>query len=206
MTLTTVDSAGSVGFSTSLAIGTDTFPVISYYDQTNANLKVVKCNDPACVPGGETFTTIDSAGDVGTDTSLALGSDGFPVICYRDVTNGDLKVVKCDDVACAPGGETLATVDSAGNVGYYSSLALGSDGFPVISYYDQTNDDLKVVKCNDAACTPGGETLTTLDSAGIVGWYTSLALGTDGFPVISYLDASNVDLKVAKCRNASCRD
>jgi hypothetical protein len=37
-----------------------------------------------------------------------------------------------------------------------------------------------------------------------VGTYTSLAIGTDGLPVVSYYDASALSLKVAKCKNASC--
>jgi hypothetical protein len=62
-----------------------------------------------------------------------------------------------------------------------------------------------VVKCNDIACAPGGEILTTIDSAGMVGAFTSLAIGTDSVPVISYGDQTNFDLKVARCSNASCR-
>ena len=37
-------------------------------------------------------TTVDSTGDVGEYTSIAIGADKLPVISYRDVTNTDLKV------------------------------------------------------------------------------------------------------------------
>ena len=104
-------------------------------------------------------------------------------------SNPDLKVARCNDPACAGGNETLSTVDSAGVVGSYTSLAIGTDGNPVVSYYDGTNGDLKVARCNDPACAGGNETLSTVDSAGAVGSYTSLAIGTDGNPVVSYYDA-----------------
>ena len=41
----------------------------------------------------------------------------------------------------------LTTVDSDGNlVGQYTSLAFGPDGQPAISYYDDTNTDLKFAR------------------------------------------------------------
>jgi hypothetical protein len=98
---------------------------------------------------------------------------------------------------------TLTTVDAAGNVGTYTSITLGADGLPVISYRDGTNGYLKVDKCAYAACT-GASTLTTVDSVGNVGYYTSITLGADGLPVISYYDATNGHLKVTKCANAWC--
>ena len=55
----------------------------------------------------------------------------------------------------------------------FTSLALTSSNFPVISYYDETYGDLKLAVCNDAACT--SPSISTLDSAGNVGWYTSIA-------------------------------
>ncbi len=200
--LSTVDSAGVVGLDTSIAMGADGLPVISYHDETNGDLKVAKCNDAACAGGNETLSTVDSAGDVGHHTSIALGADGLPVISYHG--NSDLKVAKCNDAACAGGNETLSTVDSAVGVGSGTSIALGADGLPVISYWDSTNADLKVAKCNDTACAGGNETLSTVDSAGDVGRFTSVALGADGLPVISYFDNTNDDLKVAKCNDAAC--
>jgi hypothetical protein len=200
-TLSIVDPAGIVGQFTSIALGADSLPVISYYAPTISALKVAKCNDVACAGVDETLSTVDSAGVVGLYTSIALGGDGLPVISYYDETNGNLKVAKCNDAACLGGDETLSIVDIAGVVGSFTSIALGADGLPVISYRDETNFALKVAKCNDAACVGLDEALSTVDSSA-AGLYTSIALGADGLPVISYTGGS--DLKVAKCANQSC--
>jgi hypothetical protein len=195
--LITVDSAGWVGSDTSLKLGQDGFPVISYYDATNGDLKIAVCNDPNCIT--KTLTKVDSTGDVGKYTSLVLNGAGNPVISYLDVANGDLKVAVCSNTTCTA--KTITTVDSADDVGYYTSLQLNGDN-PVISYYDNTNGDLKVAVCGNATCT--AKTITTVDSADDVGRYTSLALNGAGNPVISYYDNTNGGLKLAICEDTTC--
>jgi LPXTG-site transpeptidase (sortase) family protein len=198
---TTVDSAGDVGWWTSLALNNSGYPVIGYYDATNQDLKVAICGNITCT-SGTAITTVDNVGDVGIFASLALNSNGFPVISYFDETNQDLKVVVCGNTTCTSG-NIITKVDSAGFVGIYTSLVLNSSGFPVISYFDSGNGDLKVAVCGNATCT-FGNTITTVDSAGYVGWFPSLKLNSNGFPVIGYLDRTNNDLKVAVCGNATC--
>ncbi len=200
-TITTLDSTGDVGLHTSIALGTDGLPIISYYDLTGANLKVVKCGNPSC-SSGNTVTALDSTGDVGSYTSITIGTDSFPLISYYDTTNANLKVVKCGNAACSAG-NTITALDSTGDVGSYTSMSVSLDGFPVISYYDGTNFDLKIVRCGNTACT-SGNTVATVDSGGFAGTYTSITIGTDGLPIVSFYDGSNGDLKVAKCGNTFC--
>lgn len=200
-TFTTLDSTGDVGLHTSVAIGTDGLPVMSYYDATGANLKALKCGNPSC-SSGNTITALDSTGDVGPYTSITLGTDSFPLISYYDVTNANLKVVKCGNAACSAG-NTITALDSVGDVGSHTSITIGLDGLPIISYYDGTNFDLKVIKCGNAACTLGN-VIANVDSGGFAGTHTSITIGTDGLPVISYYDGSNGDLKFAKCANSFC--
>src|SRR5688572_14794777 len=104
--------------------------------------------------------------------------------------------------ALSDNGWTLTTIDSTGDVGSWTSNALGSDGFARISYYDTTNADLKFVQCTNADCS--SKNISTVDSSGTVGIYTSLALGSDGFGRISYNDVSNTALKFVQCTNADC--
>ena len=194
-----VDSFGIVGAHTSLVLDSSGNPVISYYDSTNGDLKLVHCDDPNC-EGTELSQTVDAAGIVGAHTSLVLDSSGNPVIAYTDTANRDLKLVHCDDPNCA-GVETPQTVDSADEVGLYTALILDSSGNPVISYYDNTNDDLKLVHCDDPNCA-GVETPQTVDSSGNVGVSSSLVLDSSGNPVISYSGVGG--LRLVHCDDPNC--
>jgi hypothetical protein len=49
-TLTTLDGSGNVGRFSSVTIGADGLAIISYFDATNADLKVAHCSDLFCVP------------------------------------------------------------------------------------------------------------------------------------------------------------
>jgi hypothetical protein len=106
-----VDIDGVVGMYTSLALDSNGFPVVSYYDNTYGLLKVLHCNDPSCMGEDESIQTVDSNGIVGLFTSLVLDANGFPVISYYNFTSFDLKVVHCNDVNCAGNDESIQTVD-----------------------------------------------------------------------------------------------
>jgi hypothetical protein len=203
-TNTIIDSDGFVGSYTSIAIGTNGNPIISYYDQDNSALKVTACNNPTCTTS--TNSTVDSNGDVGKFTSITIGTNGNPIISYYDQTNSALKVAVCNNLTCTGSTElersTNYILDSAGNVGLYPSIAINFDGFPIISYLDYDNQDLKVAACNNPTCTTS--TNTTVDSVTAVLVNSSIAIGTNGNPIISYYDFANKDLKVAICKNTNC--
>jgi len=202
----TVDSVGDVGQYTSLAFDTSVIPwkpAISYYDATNGNLKYARWNGLKWVGMSDPNKpdTVDSAGDVGSYTSLAFDS-GNPAISYYDATNGNLKYARWN---CSMWGgfaslSTPDTVDSAGDVGRYTSLAFDGLGNPAISYYDATNGNLKYAHRNGArwiGADPSSLVPDTVDITGDVGWYTSLAFDSSDNPAISYYDVTEGDLKYA---------
>ncbi|GIW08102.1 MAG: hypothetical protein KatS3mg060_2907 [Dehalococcoidia bacterium] len=155
-----------------------------------------------------TRSTLDGQStDAGEWPSIAIGVDGLALIAYYDRTNGDLKVAHCEDVACTTA--TITTIDgTSSNVGQFTSLTIGPDGFGIMSYYDVTNTALKVAHCDNIRCTSA--TTATLDDTGIVGQYTSISVMKDeiengnGQVVIAYYDASANRPKLIQCRNTQC--
>ena len=204
--ITSPDTAGSVGRFTSLVLDATDNPVVSYNDATNGDLKVMHCNDANCAGGNESITSPDTDG--GAWSSLALDASGNPVVSYSDagpVYNQNLKVMHCNDANCAGGDESITWVDTAGVYFSWISLALDASGNPVASYMHNWNpSQLKVLHCGNPNCT-SGNSITWADTIGDVGWCTSLALDASGFPVVSYHEGvTNNDLKVMHCNDANC--
>lgn len=160
------------------------------------------------LPGVHAITTVDSAPLTGYSPSLRLGSDGLPVIAYRigdQSPNAALKVVRCNDLACSGGDETITTVDNlVSQTGLIPVLAIGNDGFPVIAYREG-NGALRVAKCADVACT-GSVTRTTVVPGAVPGVDSlSIAVPVDGNPVIAFRDlTSGGVLRIAKCNDPAC--
>lgn len=202
--VTTVDHPeNNVGEFSSIAIGADDLPVISYLDFSAFRLKVAHCNDPACAGEDEKISTVPSPGG-GFDTSIAIGADQLPVISYYNASAGSLEVAHCTDPACVNG--KFETVDGPSGVGPATSIAIGADGLPVVSYLGGDFGDLKVAHCNDPGCSGGDETITTIidGSPGTIGSDTSIAIGKDGLPVISFLDFDSGHLEVVGCHDPAC--
>jgi len=205
--------AANVGTFNDILLLSDGRPAMSYYDSTNGNLKFVVCANVFCT-GSPVITTIDnSANNVGQFSSAALGADGFPVIAYYDTTTDDLKVLKCGNATCTSG-NVINTVDSTGNVGQLSAIALGQDGNPVVAYLQQTGTFdfeglFKIAKCANPACS-GAATITTVDNLGTGNFSSSVSIVVpiDGLPVIAYQAGSVAStgdaLIVVKCINANC--
>ena len=200
--ITTLDSDGDVGQYTSIAIGQDGYGLISYYDATNKDLKIAHCSNLACT--NATVQTIDPW-NVGTHTSVTIGSDGLGIISYYDLGAGDLKVAHCLNVVCNEA-DKITRVDQDGNVGKGSSIVLGVDGLALISYYDLTNSALskalKLVHCSNILCS--ASTSQLLDTGLEIGENSSITIDQFGYILVSYSLQVDDYLEIQFCADVSC--
>jgi len=127
------------------------------------------------------------------------------VMAALGLTTG-ASVVEADPPANAPYSlETIATI-TGGDVGKHVSIAFNENtGKPYISYYDETNGDLRLIYPHSTVgnCGPNNEWYCeTLDTEGDVGQYSSIDYFIDGATGyvkigIAYHDATYDVLKVA---------
>jgi hypothetical protein len=133
----------------SVTVGSDGYPIIAYYSLLNG-LKFYRCDNLDCSSG--TAAVVDSMGSVGKYNSLSLDPMGHPVIsCHEDP--GYLRLYVCTSNNCST--SVSRTLDSSiGDNLAYSTITIGSDGNPIIAYYDDANDQLKFYKCSNEYCIP----------------------------------------------------
>jgi hypothetical protein len=189
------DAPNVVGLYTSLAVVNGN-PAISYYDQTNGNLKYVRASDASGSTWTNTPRVVAFTNDVGRFTSLKV-VNGYPAISYYSATGGDLLFCQATHADGNTWG-TPVTVDSTGDVGLNTSLAI-VDGNPAIGYWDQTNSALKYVRAGNAngSSWPSASTLSSDAAEG-----ASLAV-VNGVPALCYESASTNDLYYVAAGNAS---
>ena len=202
----TVDSDGDVGQYTSLAIDGD-MPRIAYYDRTNGMIKFAYCDSDCEDPSEWILTSVAVTGDIPTSVeraiSLILDSNDNPLIAYYDVDGGN----NVGYIVCTPNCTLVVTStadDSPNDVGQYPSLILDEDGEPIISYYDASSQNLKIVGCIES-CTSVLLTWSEpgeVDSGGNSGLFSSLVLDADGFLRIAYYDKTSDALRYAFCISA----
>jgi hypothetical protein len=135
--------------------------------------------------------TVDSSGDAGKFTSIALDSSGNPHISYVDYTvwnSYDLKYAYLS-------GDTwyISTLDSASHVKTNTSIALDSHDNPHVSYFDEDSDDLKYTYYDGDSWNT-----ETVDSTDDVGRNSSIELDSSDRPRISYFDNTNNAMKYAR--------
>jgi hypothetical protein len=94
----------------------------------------------------------------------------------------------------------VTIVDGGGYTGHWTSIAIGSDGFGLISYMDMPDAGIEVAHCLDLACTTSE--MTTIDRT--AGEYSSIAIGPDGLGMIAFRDSVRTALKVAYCADLAC--
>lgn len=207
------DTLVGAGAYTSIAIGADGLPVIGHFDFNTQSLRVTHCGNASCSAGNVSTPVDDPADDVGLFTSLAIGADGWPVIAHLNGTTRALLVTHCLNSLCT----SAASIDadappaSAGSSPYsfgtMTSLAIGQDGLPVISHVERFNSAaaLRVTHCGNVACSVGNVASTVDNATGSAGYYSSIAIGVDGLPVISHYDVAAARLRVASCGSRTCQ-
>ncbi|MCP4230266.1 MAG: hypothetical protein GY771_08970, partial [bacterium] len=185
--ITPVDRYANIMSRTSIAIDQEGNPHISYYDSLNGDLKYARWNGSSWV-----ISVVDSVGDVGKFCSLELSSNDYPRISYKDDTNYWLKYAlwngsswytfKVDDVSFT-GGDCI------------NDLELDANDRPHIAYEGHpapVTDSLKY------AYWPGRVWVKNTvddDASQISG--ISLALDSNSYAHISYVDTETDDLKYA---------
>jgi hypothetical protein len=194
---TLLDTAGDVGRTSSVAIGTDGRPLVAYRDATNGTVKVAHCNDAACT--GATLSTIDA----GDDPALVIGADGRGLIAY--VSAGSLKAAHCDDVACTSASTTV--VDGPNVAPARVTVLIGSDALPLIVSMKQVSGPIgpsvTTAHCTTASCSSA--TVSVHGSTGTGGTQdTAAALGTDGLPLVAWVVSNAASPLVRRCADIAC--
>lgn len=178
------------------------YPVISYHEIDLNGLGVLHCGDANCM-SGNTDQMPDSGAETGWFTDIVLDGSGNPVISYAgSLLYDDMKVMHCNDPACAGGNESITMKDLSENSDSFTSIVLNGAGNPQIAYYDDAVHLLKLYNCNDANCNSG--TIVPLDPSPNAGLSPSMVRDASGYPVISYYDVGSHKLKVLHCGDATC--
>lgn len=207
------NSTGQSGFKPALTIGADGLPIAVYVATAgSANvLRVAHCRDVGCTSAS--VAVVDPNVHLGTFSSIAIGADGLPIIAYIAGPGWpythELRVAKCGTKDCS--NATITVLEQTASLTRAIGIAIGSDGMPIIAYMHTGGESapLHVAKCTNAACSTGTMIVPIEQpgSYGVSGNTLSLAIGSNGRPIIAYWAASpdGYRLMVLNC-STNCTD
>ena len=207
-TKTTIDSTGDVGKQVDLALTSTNVVVLSYYDETNGDLKYARCAIPCTSPVVTSIADTDAGRSIGSLSDIEVTSTGLAVIAHKDVENGNLYLTTCQNTACSTQStEIIARSESPMTP---IGLALTRSNLPIIAFAvavggDANDHDLKLMYCADITCS--SENTSVVDSSGNTGFGIDIVLGANDEPFISYINYGTQQLQLAVCTDVrDCRN
>jgi len=177
-----VDDSGTVGQYTAIALDSNGYPHISYYDYVSGDLMYARFDGSAWH-----IETVDSGDDVGQYNSIAIDSNDRPHISYSDDTNEHTRYAHYNGSMWV-----FRFPDVSSYVGEYTDIVLNSSDQPRISYYRRHSyRNLMHVWTDDGSSW----TRETAAGSGDVGLCTSIDLDSGGYSHISHLDSEYNNIK-----------
>jgi hypothetical protein len=197
---TTVANSAGILQDSAAVIGADGLAIAAAYNASNSSLQVVHCDNVACTAA--TVSTVDGLlNDAGNTPSIAIGSDGLPIVVDRLAPDGDLRVTHCQNVTCQAA--TSQTIVTADDDGIDPSLAIAPDGMPYIVARDSvTSSSLAFTQCTTLTCSASTTVVTATGLAGD-GHHPTLVFGVDGLPWIAH-DNAAFGLRLSRCATITC--
>src|SRR6185503_11359307 len=145
-------------------------------------------------------TTLDGPNVGGTDGAITVGTDGLGLIAYPGPYGGGVKVAHCSNPACTSATVSLV-VPASESSGFYPSVAIGSDGLPLLAYTAAPHG-LGVAHCADVLCSSATTAqIVPLPDSPAAPW---IAIGNDGRAIITYRETSAPLLRIAHCHDTPC--
>ncbi len=139
---------GSVDFFTttpSIVVEENGAVHLTYYSSIPDDLMYATCSIQCGTLANWVTVAVDQAGDVGAHSSLTRDADGRLQVVYYDATNGDLKYATCAAACTAAASWRRTALDQDGDVGTWTTSALGPDGGLHVLYHDETTADLDYI-------------------------------------------------------------
>ena len=198
-------------FFPSLAMGPDGKPVVAWYNASSgiSDIYVKQWDGSAWAELGSGSASgggISHNPDSSLDPSLAIGSDGKPVVAWQDRSSGssyEIYVRHWNGSAWAElaGSATGGGISDNAHDSVEPSLAIGSDGAPVVAWHDQSNgNNYQVyarrwnsagwVEVGTGSAAGGGISHSNVDAM-----HPSLAISPNGDPVVAWNDGTNLTNK-----------
>ena len=178
-------------------------PVVT---SVSGNVGVTKLTGNVGIVGGTGISVTDDGAQTITVSATVpqgpTGATGAQGVAGATGATGSTGAIGATGVGLTRPGQVITMFSGGSLDGLHTSIAIGVDGLGLISYWDGSNNELKVAHCNDVACSSA--TTSTVDSGTGVGTYTSITIGADGLGLISYYDSANTHLKVAHCKDVAC--
>ncbi len=132
-------------------------------------------------------------------SDMLVPASGLPLIVFQE--GSTVKALQCANALCTGAPTSITTIANLSSLTRIR-VATAADGLPIVGI-SVTASGLRAVKCNDAACS---SFITTVIDSSNLGFTTDhdLIVPADGLPLFAYYDASNFDLKIARCATPDC--